>query len=321
MTRPLAIDELRRMPTDKALAACAKLDEQNRTRLFRECPATDHRTLLVLNVQDDWVMDDGFAGGISGIQPGPGPNRSSGDYGAVRKFLLHQRSKTANPRRNPEKAKAAAQTAWTNWFFPEYRSMSDVRARFTRIARDHAGIKAAGSMSTALYSLNGYFPEDFARLSAQSRTTCGLFVRSCRAAAGILERDEWPWNLADSGIDACIRGPGQADVMYEDRGKAVPKPGDIFHVNTSGTNDDHVGIILSHTSDEKENWWWSTIEAGQPPSGIHTKHFASRKLELRKGRHWLIRSTGAKPLVKWVDLERLASSVSTQLGRRRPVST
>lgn len=314
--KPPTLKELQDKPTAEALELCSKLDWQTRKDLFRQCPATDHRTLLILNVQIEWVMDDGFDG-ISGIQPGPRANRTVTDYEAVRTFLLQQRSKTANPRRDANKAKAAQVAASGTWFFPEYKKISDVRARFQRIALDHAGIGATSAMNVALFSMNGHFPEDFALASAKTETTCGLFVRACRAAAGILETPSTPWGTGTPAINACIRGPGKADVKYSERGDRVPKPGDIFHVNTKGTHDDHVGIIITHKPDDKGNWIWSTVEGGQPPNGIHTLYFASRMLEFKDGKHWLIRETGKKPLVKWIDLADLASSVPMRLGRRK----
>jgi hypothetical protein len=76
------------------------------------------------------------------------------------------------------------------------------------------------------------------------------------------------------------------------------------------TSRDHVGIITEvHGTSVGGNWIWSTVEGGQG-SGFLTTAF-SRTIELGVGgRRFHGEGNFRRPIVKWVDLEALASSVS-----------
>lgn len=299
----MTIQALRALSTKDALEACSKLDAATRQRLFVECPAADHRILLVLNVVDKMYMDDGFSSGISGETSNANGNGSSGDYGEVRTFLLKHRA-TA-PKAKAEAAKAAA---WTRWFYPEYRGISSVRERFARIAEDHVGLREDHPMQVPFFSLNGYFGWNDARQSAHTWTTCALFVRACRAAARILERREWATG-SRLGTDPCIVGPGlKAGVSYDKRGTREPRRGDIFHVMTPGHNNSHVGIILRHRVDPMGNWIWSTAEGGQG-AGYETRLFKDRTIAFKRGKHWHGTGANERPIIKWIDLDQLEMSI------------
>src|SRR4051794_30942253 len=138
----MKIAAFRALGTSAALEQGSKLDAATRKQLFIDCPASDHRILLVLNVLDKQHMDDGFFNGINGA-----------DYKAVRLYLIKQRDKMTNA----DKKRAAQDAAWSYWFFPEYRGIGDVRERFVRIALDHVDLATSDSSQIALFSLNGYF--------------------------------------------------------------------------------------------------------------------------------------------------------------------
>lgn len=217
-------------------------------------------------------------------------------------------------------AKLTKDWPWHHFFYPEYSSISDVRERFTRIAQDHANLKQDMDKQVMLFSLNGYFNWNSATQSTRTKTTCGLFVRACRAAAGILEAAKWATNTP-SGTDPCIVGPkGASAMVYDVRGSRGPSRGDIFHVKTPGKNNDHVGVIISHREDANGNWYWSTVEGGAGGSGLETKANPNHFLPLKNGKHWLgyqekvvngktIVMSQGRPVEKWIDLDRLAGAV------------
>jgi hypothetical protein len=162
-------------------------------------------------------------------------------------------------------------------------------------------------MQIALFSLNGFFDWNQASTSARTHTTCGLFVRACRAAARILEMKAWPTNTP-AGTDPCITGPAGAAVV-DTRSGREPRKGDIFHVATPGKNNDHVGIILEHATDGGGNWLWQTAEGGQGSCCL-TRYFSSRKLVLAAdGSRYHGEGAYRRPLRKWIDLDVLAKSV------------
>jgi hypothetical protein len=302
----MTIQTLRALSTKEALEACYKLDAAARKQLFVDCPAGDHRILLVLNVVDKMYMDDGFSSGISGETSNARGGGTSGDYGAVRTFLLHKRSTASKA-----KADEAKRHAWTSWFYPEYRTIATVRERFARIAEDHTNLDETHPMQIPFFSMNGYFSWEEASSSARTHTTCALFVRACRAAARILEPREWKTNTP-SGTDPCIVGPGlKAGVSYDTRGQRQPRRGDIFHVGNKGRNNDHVGVILQHRVDPMGNWIWTTAEGGQSPKGYSTKLFENHTVVYKNGRHYHGKGANQRPIVKWIDLDALAQSLGT----------
>ena len=297
------IQALRALKTKDALEACDKLDAAARKQLFVDCPATDHRILLVLNVIEKMCMDDGFSSGISGETSNARGNGSSGDYGEVRTFLLKKRKNMSKAQ-----ADAAKDAAWQRWFYPEYRHINDARERFARIAEDHTSLNFSSAMQIPFFSVNGYFNWDNAAASAHTWTTCALFVRACRAAARILEKKDWKTNTP-SGTDPCIVGPGlKANVLYEKRGSRQPRRGDIFHVMTPGKNNAHVGIILRHSVDKQGNWIWTTAEGGQG-DGYETKLKENQTILFKNGKHWHGSGANQRPIIKWVDLDALAQSI------------
>jgi hypothetical protein len=299
----MTIQALRALATKDALEACSKLDAATRQRLFVECPASDHRILLVLNVIDKMYMDDGFTGGISGETSNARGGGSSGDYGAVRTFLLQKRKTMSQAH-----AGVAKDAAWHRWFYPEYRGITNLRERFARIAEDHTGLNYKDPMQIPFFSLNGYFNWDQAAQSAHTWTTCALFVRACRATARILEQKAWTTNTP-SGTDACIVGPGQkANVIYAQRAGREPRRGDIFHVMTPGRNNAHVGIILRHRVDPLGNWIWTTAEGGQG-EGYETRLKENHTVAFKSGKHWHGTGANQRPIIKWIDLEELARSI------------
>jgi hypothetical protein len=302
----MTITALRALNTKDALEACHKLAPAARKQLFIDCPAWDHRILLVLNVVNNLTMDDGFEG-ISGVTSNVRGTGTIGDYGEARMFLLKQRA--AAPNADSEiKAKDAA---WTRWFYPEYRRIGNARERLTRIAEDHVNLNNTHLMQKSLFSMNGYFHWNDAGTSAHTHTTCALFVRACRAAARLLEKKKWATNT-QSGTDPCITGPStSASVLYGERGAREPQRGDIFHVNSPGKNNAHVGIILDHRADRNGDWHWRTAEAGQG-DGYQTKLFEDRILKARGGKHWHGTGVNERPLVKWIDLDQLVVALGAR---------
>jgi hypothetical protein len=251
-------------------------------------------------------MDDGFSGGITGETSNARGGGTSGDYGDVRAFLLHKRSKLPK-----SKADEAKRHAFTTWFYPEYRSIGAVRERFARIAEDHTNLDETKPMQIPFFSMNGYFNWDEASSSARTHTTCALFVRACRAAARILEVREWKTNT-QTGTDPCITGPGlSASVNYDKRGQRQPRRGDIFHVGNKGRNNDHVGIILQHRADAQGNWIWTTAEGGQSPHGYSTKLVENHTVVFKNGHHYHGKGANQRPIVKWIDLDALVQAVSS----------
>ncbi|MEO6602593.1 MAG: hypothetical protein ABIQ16_22105 [Polyangiaceae bacterium] len=289
----MKIAELRGLSTMQALERCNKLDAGTRRQLFIDCPATDHRILLVLNVIDKKYMDDGFMG-ISKL-----------DYQTVRAFLIKARDQMTNAAAKAE----AREQSWSRWFYPEYSKIRKVRDRFCQIATDHGSLKPSESLQHSFFSMNGYFGYRDAYTSAHTFSTCGLFVRACRAAARLLERklhfngalEDWQTNTIH-GTNPCITGPsGEASVDYATRGVREPKMGDIFHISKPDKTADHVGIILSHQRSSNGDWIWKTAEGGQSTGSICTVMY-DHTLAFKDGKHWL----GKRPVRKWIDLDLLA---------------
>jgi hypothetical protein len=297
----MKIAELRSLPIAQALEQCNKLDAATRKQLFIDCPAIDHRTLLVLSVIENKCMDDGFFSGIT-----------QWDYQVVRAFLMKSRDRMTDAAK-----KSAAQTrSFQQWFYPEYKNIRNVRQRFCKVATDHGTMRPSDPLHHSLFSMNGYFGFQEAYQSAHTHTTCGLFVRACRAAIRILEPkllfsgrlENWKTNT-EHGVDPCITGPSHTgNIDYAARGQREPKGGDIFHIKTPGPqhSDDHVGIIVSHhrATNGSGDWVWSTVEGGQNPDGFSINSY-ERVVPLKNGKHWL----GTRAVQKWIDLELLASSV------------
>lgn len=250
----------------------------------------------MLNVVEKLYMDDGFFG------------IAKADYQAVRAFLIKARDHMTNP-----VAKAEAQKqAWKRWFYPEYARIRNVRDRFCQVASDHGSLKPSDSLQHSLFSMNGYFGYRDAYTSAHTFSTCGLFVRACRAAARILEPElhingevqNWKTNT-EYGTNPCITGPtNAASVSYATRGVLEPKQGDIFHITMPDLSHDHVGMILSHQRASNGDWLWKTAEGGQSTGSICTVTY-DHVLTFKDGKHWL----GKRPVRKWIDLDKLAASV------------
>jgi hypothetical protein len=106
-------------------------------------------------------------------------------------------------------------------------------------------------------------------------------------------------------------------MSYETRGGRTPRKGDIFHIKTPGENNDHVGIIVSDVlTDANGNWICDTAEGGQTGKRDYykTKFYSQKKIEIRYGHHFM----GERQVVKWIDLDALASSLVNR-GLRAPV--
>jgi hypothetical protein len=249
-----------------------------------------------------------FSGGVA---------PTAGAYDNMRAYILEHIGKPAKPGKPSSQPKVTVTKdwAWKYSFYPEYAGIPNLRERFARIASDHAGLNYDKPKQIQLFSLNGYFDAKSAAASAHTFTTCGLFVRACRAAALILEQKSWKTNTS-TGTDACIVGPSSAaSIRYDSRGGRVPRRGDIFHVATKGKNNDHVGIILNHLEGQNGSWLWTTVEGGQG-SGYETRKF-DRILPLKNGHHihgWDDHQANggryARPVVKWIDLDLLAAAVN-----------
>jgi hypothetical protein len=80
-------------------------------------------------------------------------------------------------------------------------------------------------------------------------------------------------------------------------------------VATPGKNNDHVGVILSHSPGDNGSWSWRTAEGGQS-SGFLTKLF-DRRLEFKDGQHWHGEGQYRRPVVKWIDLDALAKALAS----------
>ncbi len=322
----VTIDFLRGLNMRDAIQACDGLDPASRGGLINACSSNDHRPLFALRVAQDLLMPDNLSIGISGLRSnandgdGLKGNGSIGDYGEGRSYIMQKCAKTPGNQRVLDAKKGC----WNRWFYPEYKNISNVRVRLTTVASDHGWLNYNHLMEINLFSLNGFFNWDESTSSAHTYTTCGLFVRACRAAAHVLEKQVWPTNTP-SGTDACIVGPSAAaTVQYDQRGNREPKKGDFFHVHTpglwekKGKNDDHVGIILSHQVGPNGSWIWDTAEGGQG-DGYETKLFR-RILEFANGKHWHgdvntrlstpDDPTLRRPLIKWIDLDFLAKIVT-----------
>jgi hypothetical protein len=250
----------------------------------------------------------------------------SGDYASMRKFILQQMTKlkTSKTTNQPTITK---DWSWNHYFFPEYEAISDLRKRFIQIALDYADLKQSDEEQIIFFSLNGYFDWNSARESAKTHTTCGLFVRACRAAALLLEpyspvkKKKWATNTPD-GVDPCIIGPGnKAAIKYVKDATDRPKAGDIFHVHTQGTHDDHVGIITREFVAQNGDWVWDTVEGGQGGSYTETHSYNQRIIPLRNGQRFhgreevvengktKVKKTG-RPVEKWIDFGKLADATT-----------
>jgi hypothetical protein len=197
-----------------------------------------------------------------------------------------------------------------NWFFPEYANESSVRDRMVKIAIAHAGLGPTVEQQIIFFSLNGYFNWDQARQSANTKTTCGLFVRACRAAANILEKRDW--TTGTPTIDQAIVGTGGAVIRYDSARN--PNKGDIFHIQPdpndpkADKNNHHVGVIISHIRNPDGSWTWDVVEGGQTPGGLWTKrqtHTLKKTTDKTGDHHWL----GKRFVAKWIDVGRLADNV------------
>jgi hypothetical protein len=295
----MTLDNLRGLNMKDALEACDNLDSQSRAQLLNACSQGDHRPKFALRVVEELIMPDDLSAGITGLTSNESHQGTIGDYGEARIYIMKQLARAPSD----PKAQRAKAECWNHWFFPEYKNISSVRQRFTRVAIDHGFLDRMHLMQITFFSLNGFFNWKLAQESAHTYTTCGLFVRACRAAAHILEKRDWTTNTP-SGTDPCITGPTSvATVSYARRGNREPRSGDIFHIVTPGGTNDHVGIILQHCTDEKGNWLWRTAEGGQG-AGYETRLF-ERQLEFKDGKHW----HGERPVEKWIDIEALAKAV------------
>jgi hypothetical protein len=250
-------------------------------------------------------MPDELSIGITGLTSNTNGAGSIGDFGGARIYIMKQLARTPG---HP-KVQRAKSECWEHWFYPEYKNISNVRERLATVAEDHVKLDWMNLMQIALFSLNGFFGWNVASSSAHTYTTCGLFVRACRAAARILERKSWAPNTPQ-GTDPCITGPGlTALVPYATRAGREPRKGDIFHVATPGRTNDHVGVVLQHQTSEDGSWIWRTAEGGQG-AGYQTKLFERRILEFKDGKHWHGEEPNRRQVVKWIDVEALAKAVA-----------
>ena len=251
----------------------------------------------------------------------------SGDYGAMRKFILQQMAKPKSSKTS--QPNITKDWSWNRYFYPEYQAIDDLRKRFVKIAKDHAELKQNNDRQIMLFSLNGYFDWNSARESTKTWTTCALFVRACRAAALILEpnspvkKKKWATNTPD-GVDPCIVGPGnKAAIIYNSNSAAKPQAGDIFHIRTLGKQNDHVGIIISHRENQNGDWIWCTVEGGGGSSGTETHAKNDQIIPLKNGQRMVgyvekevagktIVMNAGRPLVKWIDFGRLADAATKE---------
>ena len=205
---PVTLDELRRRALNMkdALDACDGLDESARKQMISACGSNDDRILFALKVAQDWLMPNDLSNGIAGLISNAGRQGSIGDFGEARSFIMRKRAENLRDSR----AARAKNECWNRWFYPEYKGISNVRDRLVTVATDHGWLNFSDLMEIDLYSLNGFFDWKQAESSAHTFTTCGLFIRACRAAARILEKKDWPTNTP-AGTEACIAGPNPGD--------------------------------------------------------------------------------------------------------------
>ena len=300
----MTLDDLRSLNMKDALVAANKLDLASRAQLLSGCAETDHRPLFTLRVVENLLMPDDLSIGITGLTSNADGAGTIGDFGEARVYIMKQLAVASEG----PKVQRARTECWGHWFYPEFKNISNVRDRFATVAECHVKLNWMDLMQITLFSLNGFFDWNVASSSAHTFTTCGLFVRACRAAARILERKRWPSN-ASQGTDPCITGPGlTASVPYATRGDRTPRKGDIFHVATPGEHDDHVGVILQHHTGEDGSWIWRSAEGGQG-SGYETRLF-ERKLPFQDSHHWHGEGKFRRRVIKWIDVEALAKAVA-----------
>lgn len=309
-------DDIRRLNMKDALDQCSTLSDADARQLIESCAPTDHRVLFALKVASQWVIPTDLNNGLVPLTSNKDGNGGIGDFGEARTFIMKQREKSPGDAR----AKKPKDAAWTSWFYPEYKKIAGLRDRFVQVASDHAGLDFNDMMQANLFSLNGFFNWQQAQSSAHTFTTCGLFVRACRAAARVLEQKDWTTGTPQ-GTDPCITGqsPQASAIPYSRRGSLLPKAGDIFHVadlnvdETTGavtTGRDHVGIIVRADGSSDGDWHWATVEGGQG-KGFLTRSF-DRTLVLDKdGKRYHGEGAFRRPLIKWIDLDKLASAIAS----------
>lgn len=183
----MTLGDLRGLNMKDAIEAANRLDSASRMQLMASCRVDDHRPLFALKVIENLVMPDELSIGITGLTSNGDGAGSIGDFREARACIMKQfAARPADP-----KVQCAKRECWSHWFYPEYKNISDIRERFATVAEDHVKLDRMDLMQITLFSLNGFFDWNLAVQSAHTHTTCGLFVRACRAAACILERRNW----------------------------------------------------------------------------------------------------------------------------------
>jgi hypothetical protein len=267
--------------TRQTLWGCGQITSDNRTELLKRVTSSDDRVQFALKVAENLEIPAGSFDGIGRSDPD--------DYLEARMFLLLQID-----RQNPSPRTVRN-------FYPEFTGT--LRERMANIAIYNSDLHQRDQQQIVFFSLGGRFSWGNAEGTTTYHTTCGIFARACMVAAGYRKRTDWDW-VSGKGIFQLVDVSGDNDpayVLMRKRSGQLPRKGDIFHIETEGLNDDHMGVLTNNMSIGADGAWTCTSVQGGSNNGTDTtaNHSTSFRVDTR-GTVWF----DNRPLRGWIDIEK-----------------